>query len=124
MRRSGLYFCIAHLFDYPIDYDQMIYRFADFNAGHYASRNAAFQAATSLVSGEHLALDGDLLRHGGSAADPKLAERQKGAAPARAILPVIAITSPKITRQLTTEWFARRVDSRYKACLSRAVRPA
>lgn len=159
-RRGGLYFGIAHLLGYPVSYDRMLYRFADFNAGFYASRNAAFQNAVSLATGIPLALDGDLIDHASdlpgateravralarqlAASEAQihralelgetfdfektalyehvfeLAERgQRGPLP-RAMLPLIALESPKITRNLTTKWFAERVDQRYRTCLAK-----
>ncbi len=163
-RRGGMYFGIAHLLDYPAPYDKQHYRFADFNAGRYASRNAAFQRAVSLASGIPLALDGDLIRHGSSADErpgaTELAVRalgkhlgmddrairralEKGDGPEfertelyervfaladklerrtlpRAVVPQIALKGPKISRKLTTRWFADRVESRYKRCMERA----
>jgi len=38
----------------------------------------------------------------------------------RALVPRIRLRSPKITRKLTTEWFANRVDERFKQCLLRS----
>ena len=40
----------------------------------------------------------------------------------RQAMPQIDLKSPKITRKLTTEWFATRVEQRYRACEARARR--
>jgi len=161
-RHGGMYFGIAHLLDYPASYDRQLFRFADFNAGHYASRNAAFQNAVSVASGESLVLDGDLVDHRASSRTPgitelatrslgeslkmsdveirralqagnsiefeqeplyrqvfALADKKAGRALPRAMVPRIKLKSPKITRNLTTAWFAERVEGRYRRCLGR-----
>ena len=162
-RRGGMYFGIAHLLDYPAPYDRYRYRYADFNAGHYASRNAAFQGALARVAGTKLALDGDLVRSGQPRDAPpgeteaaarsiarelgmdaarirrdleqgkspafertelyrrvfELADRGSGAPVARALVPAIELQSAKLTRRLTTEWFAERVVARHRQCIAR-----
>jgi hypothetical protein len=164
-RRGGVYFGIAHLLGYNAHYERTLYRFADYNAGFFASRNAAFQKAITLASGIPLALDGDLVHYSaGLTSAPTsatelavrtLAQRldlsdaqihrtlQQGESPdfaqsplyqrlfalaerverhplPRAMLPGITLASPKITRTLTTAWFATRVDQRYQRCLAEA----
>jgi hypothetical protein len=159
-RRGGVYFGTLHLLGYPTNYPQTLYRFADFNAGWYASRNAAFQSAVNLLTGSQLALDGDLILYDSTSPGatelavrslgPKLGLNnsaiwnqlkqgetlafeegdlykkvfamadQKVAKPLpRAILPGITLQSPKITRKLTTAWFAERVDERRARCVQR-----
>jgi hypothetical protein len=161
-RRAGLYFGIAHLLDYETPYHRKIHRFADYNAGRYASRNAAFQNAVVIASGRSIALDGDVLAYGAPFDEPgeterarraiagdlrlgaqeirgsleradrlafsesplhqrvfELAEARAGKPLPRALLPGIRLESPKITRELTTAWFAERVDGRYRQCLAK-----
>lgn len=60
-RRGSLYFGTAHLLEYSAPYDRYLYRFADYNAGQFSSRNAAFQQALSAAAGVAVAPDGALL---------------------------------------------------------------
>jgi hypothetical protein len=48
-----------------------------------------------------------------------IAERRAGGPLARARVPQIDLKSPKITRKLTTAWFADRVNQRWKQCMAR-----
>jgi hypothetical protein len=48
------------------------------------------------------------------------ADQLQGRVVPRAVIPAITLKSPKFTRKLTTEWFARRVDDRYRRCLTSA----
>jgi hypothetical protein len=160
-RRGGMFFGTAHLLGYKVNYDRPLYRFADFNAGRYASRNAAFQNAVSRASGIALALDGDLIVPDSNAVGStelavralgkrldmdntairralelgdtfefeqtplyqrvfRMAGGQDGKPLPRAVLPGIKLESPKITRALTTAWFANRVQERWQRCMARA----
>lgn len=161
-RRGGVYFGVMHLIGYETPYTQKLHRFADYNAGWYASRNAAFQNAVSEATGIPLSLDGDLLIPGAPLDRPgktetavralagdlrmderairnalersdrldfsdgglhervfAIAESRAGKSLPRAVLPDIKLESPKITRELTTAWFADRVNTRYQRCMQR-----
>jgi hypothetical protein len=157
-RRGSIYFGIAHLLGYEAPYDSLLYRFADYNAGQYASRNAAFQAAVNRLAHAHVATDGALLPPEGHGAGETqsalehlterlrmdagaihddllqgksaqfgqtalnrrvfdLAEQSAGRTLPRALVPAIQLQGPKITRKLSTDWYAHRVDGRYQQCL-------
>jgi hypothetical protein len=161
-RRGSVYFGIAHLLAYQPPYDEYLYRFADFNAGQYASRNAAFQNAVSKASGIPLTTDGALLPHASDAKGPgdteqalralevrlnldsgeihdaleqgktrefertklyervfALAERVAKRPLPRALVPSIKLHGPKISRSLTTSWYAHRVNGRFERCLGK-----
>lgn len=60
-RGGGVRFGTARLLGYAASYTDVVFRFADYNAGVYASRNAAFQEQLADLTGTRLALDGDVL---------------------------------------------------------------
>lgn len=158
-RRGSVYYGIAHLLGYPAKYPRYLFRFADYNAGQYASRNAAFQNALGAISSTPLVPDGTLLPANGDVGSTEsaarsvegrlevgddtihsalekgkradfedtalykrvftLAEQRQGHPVDRALVPRIKLQGPKISRTLTTDWYARRVDGRFQQCLKR-----
>jgi Protein of unknown function (DUF1615) len=164
-RAGGMYYGIKQLLDFETGYNRKIFRFADYNAGRYASRNAAFQNIVSELSKTSLARDGDLLLYDRDAASARVSATERalrdvskkfglklGKAEIRndllkgnelefaatptflrirnlyreetgkeapyALLPDIDLSSPKITRHMTTASFATSVNRRYQACLA------
>ena len=69
-RAGGVTYGTRMLLGYRAAYPSRLYVFADYNAGRYASRNAAFQHMVAELSGTALALDGDLLAYEGVAPKP------------------------------------------------------
>ena len=59
---GGVHYGVRRLFE-GASYDEPIFRFADYNAGVYASRNAAFQIHVGTVTGLDVVADGDLLAY-------------------------------------------------------------
>ncbi len=158
-RRGSVYFGVAHLLGYSAPYPRYLFRFADYNAGQYASRNAAFQSALSSISGTPVVPDGALLPNNGDPGSTEsavrglgdrlnigenslhsaleegkspefertslykrvfaLAEQSRGRPAAHAVVPKIKLQGPKISRSLTTDWYAHRVDGRFQQCLKK-----
>lgn len=165
-RRGGLLAGTRQLLGYKSGYTRKLHRFADYNAGRYSSRNAAFQSVVSRLDGSSLTLDGDLLIYRGPAISPRTSQTERaivrvdqrlalglgakrirddlsqekqyrfietatfkkitetyrlryGTEPPFASVPQIDLESVKLDRPLTTEWFARRVEHRYRRCLGR-----
>lgn len=58
---GGVLYGTLRLFDHEAGYEAPIHRFADFNAGQFASRNAAFQEQVGVLTGLEVAPDGDLM---------------------------------------------------------------
>ena len=159
-RRGSVYFGVAHLLGYRAPYPRYLYRFADYNAGQYASRNAAFQSAVSVASGTPVVPDGALLPADGALGSTEsavrnlgdrlnvdnagihsaleegksaefertnvykrvfaLAERARKRPASQAVVPKIKLQGPKITRNLTTDWYAHRVDGRFQQCIKKS----
>jgi hypothetical protein len=160
-RRGGVNYGTRMLLGYRAGYASRLHVFADYNAGRYASRNAAFQHMVATLSGHQLALDGDLLIYEGAAPKPSpsateralrslglplndkairaglLKEKESafrdgelygrvasayaaktGKAPPHAMVPQIRLESPKLSKHMTTERFARAVMRRYERCMN------
>ncbi len=163
---GGIYYGTAHLLDGGQQYNDMVYYFADFNAGHFASRNAGFQRMVSRLSGIDLVQDGDLLIYRNGKPDTHsqsyratvsaikkhrkilpntqiqkdflLSPRAKFSdsptyleisdlyqarhgSVIEASIPNIRLKSDKISRKLTTKWFANKVKQRYNKCMKYAL---
>jgi hypothetical protein len=74
-RRASLYFGTAHLLAYSAPYDRYLYRFADYNAGQFSSRNAAFQQALAVATGAVVVADGALMVPNAPITQPSDTER-------------------------------------------------
>lgn len=167
-RAGGLRYGTARLFAHEAAYERPIYRFADYNAGLYASRNAQLQSILADLTDTPITPDGDLLVYDGRGRPkdvdgetsrlllawaagnaPDLTERRirkdlgrekeqrfedtdtwstlraawqakRAKPPAYARLPDVSLDSPKLSKDLTTRWFAEKVNERWEKCRKRA----
>jgi len=70
--KGGVFYGTAYLLDYKRNYDDWKYVFADFNAGHYSSRNAGFQKMLARLTRRTVVTDGDLLSYENGKATPSV----------------------------------------------------
>jgi hypothetical protein len=116
-RRGGVYFGSAILLDYPAPYTE-----PEPSSVEIALRRQVDRLR--LNPGE---IRRDLLLEKSPAFSQSplwqrvfaLADAQAGQPVPRQTMPRIDLKSPKIVRKLTTEWFARRVEGRFRTCLAR-----
>jgi hypothetical protein len=159
-RQGGVNYGARMLLGYYAGYQSRLHVFADFNAGRYASRNAAFQHMAATLGARKLALDGDLLIYERGIATSAVSAtetvirhlnlglkdemlradllkektyafrdtetyrrlagryaRKTGKPAPYAMVPQIRLDSPKLSRSMTTERFAKAVMRRYEKCL-------
>jgi hypothetical protein len=76
-RKGGVRYGTRMLLGYRAAYPSRLFVFADYNAGRYASRNAAIQHMVATLSGTKLALDGDLMRYDGGKPLPDAGATEK-----------------------------------------------
>ncbi len=161
-RSGGVDFGTRMLLGYYAGYKTRLHVFADFNAGRFASRNAAFQHMVSELGRTKLALDGDLLLYESGIPSAKESGTEKAVRALKtglsdeeirgdllndkqyrfrdtatykkvaalyekatrkpapyAMVPQIRLESPKLSKTMTTERFARAVLARYERCLKK-----
>jgi hypothetical protein len=115
---GGVRYGARMLLGYYANYPSKLYVFADYNAGRYSSRNAAFQAMLGELLDRPIALDGDLLIYeSGTVSDTqsnteiaiKNLSDQHG----------LGLTTEHIRRDLKTEKLHRFVDTRTYALMRR-----
>jgi len=70
--KGGVFYGTAYLLDYKHNYDDWKYVFADFNAGHYTSRNAGFQKMLARLTRRQVDTDGDLMNYENGKASPSV----------------------------------------------------
>ncbi|ELA08870.1 hypothetical protein MOMA_00620 [Moraxella macacae 0408225] len=108
---GGLYYGIHRLMHYKADYQNPLYRFADYNAGMYSSRNAGFQKMLSELSQHNLDFDGDLLIYKSGANISNALSQSEKALQAMAEQGFLQLTPRQIRNDLTKEKSQKFADT-------------